>query len=165
MATSHETFAENTCHSLKYCTLRKEIFKTECYQEPLASFNEVAQFECFDESIRKHDRGGEYGLEGNVWVMKQHEEVESSSFGLNIVSNSTSSTFVFERIWFNLQFCVKTWKKIQPAISKVVFDVVMSHWKAKKSNPSNEVKVDTSKRRVNYTSPKWNSFVETHINE
>jgi hypothetical protein len=54
-----------------FCTFtwtisQKEIFKTKCYQEPLASFIEVGHFGCFGASIIVQDKVGEYGLEGNI---------------------------------------------------------------------------------------------------
>lgn len=44
-----------------------------------------------------------YGLE----VTAQHEGLESSWFGLNVVRSLNFSTFTSERIFYNLQFCVK----------------------------------------------------------
>ena len=86
---------------------QKDIFKTKCYQEPLASFIEVGHFGCFGASIIMQDKVGEYGLEGNIWVMAQHEVSTSSWFELYIVRSSIFSTFIFERILTYLQFCVK----------------------------------------------------------
>ena len=67
-----------TCHE----TLTK--------QKNNMSFSQVLQFvqgdfenkmlsrvtldQCFDASLIMQDRVGEYGLEGNIWVMAQHEE-------------------------------------------------------------------------------------------
>ena len=60
---------KNTCHSLKYHNLWKGIFKSKCYQEPLACFIEIAHFGCFDVSIIMWDWGGKYGLKGSMWVI------------------------------------------------------------------------------------------------
>jgi hypothetical protein len=76
LATSHGTLVEITSHSIRYCKLFKGIFKTKSYQEPLASFIEVGQFECFDATIIVRDRGVEYGLEGRICNMTQHEKEE-----------------------------------------------------------------------------------------
>ena len=43
--------------------------KTKCYQEPLVSFIEVQHI--------RWDIVEEYELEGNIWVMVQHEESKS----------------------------------------------------------------------------------------
>ena len=64
--------------SLKYWKLWKGILKTNCYQEPLVSFIKVGHFGCFDVSIIMWDRVGKYGMEGNIWVMAQDKESESS---------------------------------------------------------------------------------------
>ena len=78
LATSHGNLVENTSHSIKYCNLFKGIFKTKSYQEPLTSFIEVGQFECFDASIIVRDRGVEHGLEDRICIMAQHEKSKSS---------------------------------------------------------------------------------------
>jgi hypothetical protein len=77
------------------------------------SFIEGGHFGCFDVSIIRWDRGGEYGLEGNIWVMAQHEKPERSSLGL--VRCSNSSTFIFERTSFDLHFCVKDQDFLNPS--------------------------------------------------
>ena len=48
----------NTCHSLEYYNLCEGVFKTKCYQEPLASFIEIGHSKCFDAGIIKPDKGG-----------------------------------------------------------------------------------------------------------
>lgn len=76
--TSHETLEKNTCHSLTYYNLWKGTFKTKWYQEPLASFIKAVHFKCFDANTIMLDKNGEYGLKGNIWVMAQHKEMDSS---------------------------------------------------------------------------------------
>ena len=55
------------------------------------------------------NRLGEYGLEGDIWVMTQHEESKNFYFELNIVINSKLSPFIFEILWSDLWFCVEDW--------------------------------------------------------
>ena len=62
-ATSHDTLANNTCHSLKYGNWWKGISKTNFHQAPFASFIEAGHFGCFNASVIMRDRAREHGLE------------------------------------------------------------------------------------------------------
>ena len=46
--------------------------------EPLVRYIEFRQFGCFDASIIMRDRVEEYGSQGKMWVMAQHEESKNS---------------------------------------------------------------------------------------
>ena len=139
--------ATNTCHFLKYCNLWKEVFKRKCYQEPLASFIEVGHFGCFDVNIIMRDRGREYGLEENTWVMAQHEESENSDIDLHIVKN-LKLPYIHLRndvIWSSI-LC-KNLRSSRPVIWKLVVDVVHHIERhEKETQSSNEMKVGLSKR-------------------
>ena len=66
MATSHETWQKLLVISSNIAIYERRIFIKKCYQEPLASFIEVRHLKCFDASIIRRDRVGEYGLGGNI---------------------------------------------------------------------------------------------------
>ena len=53
------------------------------------------EFGCFDANIILWDKGGEYGLEGSISLMAQHEELKNSYHELNIIKCSNFSRFYF----------------------------------------------------------------------
>ena len=141
LATSHETLAKNNnFHSLKHCDLWNGIFKTKCYQEPLASFIEVGQ--TLDALMRvslcrikveKMDGRTIFVLFYNI----KNRRVLSLDW--NTVRSSKFSTFIFERTWFDLHFCTKDSNFLNPSLKNNLW-CCPSHWKAKKkrkSSPSN----------------------------
>ncbi len=42
------------------------------------SFFGIGEFECYDANVIMCDRVGKYGLEGNAWIVVQHEEMKKS---------------------------------------------------------------------------------------
>ena len=83
------------------------FWKQKFYQVPLASFIRVGHLGCLDANIIMQDTVEKFGLEGIIWPMTQHEEAENPKFGLNCVRSLDFSTFIYERMWFDLQFYVK----------------------------------------------------------
>ena len=108
---------KHTCHFLKYCNLW--ISKTKCYQEALASLKLDTLMQVSSCRIKVW-----IGLEGSIWVLAQHEELESSWFVLNIVRSSKFLKFKFLKnmIWPSI-LCERL-RIFQPIICKVVPEIV-----------------------------------------
>ena len=73
LAAAHETLAK------KILVIPSSIaFCERGFSNATNSFTKVGHFGCFYVSIIIHDRVGEYGLEGSIQGMTQHEKPTSS---------------------------------------------------------------------------------------
>ena len=101
----------------KHCNLWNRTFKMKCYQESLASSNEVGQtldalmWEtlCMIE-VENMDGRTIFVLCGNM----NNQRVLSLDW--SIVKSSNFSTLTFEKIWFDLHFCPKIKDFLNPSL-------------------------------------------------
>jgi hypothetical protein len=77
----------------------KVIFKMKRYLESIASFTEVRSFTCFVVSVIMWHIVAEYGLEGCVGSVTQHEFFWKFKFGLIVRS---LNLFLFFFFWFDM---------------------------------------------------------------